>query len=127
MSEHIKRLTDDPRLNEVLEEILNGHRRVALVTLLDVVGDMNADGLDLLRRIGSPDYKSLTKLFREGNSETFDFLAQLRPAEVKDLAGGIELVRAFRTTGSFVKWAIISLAVTLSAVMGIVTWYRGGK
>ncbi|WP_375413108.1 hypothetical protein [uncultured Bradyrhizobium sp.] len=96
-----------------------------LMEVADVIGDMGADGIDVLRKLGDPDYKNMRRFLREGKSETFEFLASARKEEILELQNGIELVRAFKTTGRVVKWAIISVGTTLAAVIAIKSWLIG--
>lgn len=104
---------------------LTDQRIANLWQLADIIGDMSADGVEVLRRMGDPDYKHLTKFLHDAKPSTFEFLAEARDAEIKELQNGIELVRAFRTTGRFAKWAIISLGTTLAAALAIISWWKG--
>ncbi len=80
-----------------------------LLEVADIVGDMQADGIEILRKIGEPEYKNLRKFMREGRPETFEFLAGLRSDEVGELNSAIENARAFRRAGKLVRWGIVTL------------------
>ena len=97
------------------------------LALAGIIGDLGTEGLEILRRLGDPEYKSMRKFLLNSKKETFNFLADARENEIEELREGIELVRAFRTTGKFLKWALISLAAALTAVITIVNWWRGSK
>lgn len=114
------------------EDVLEWRRKKAkeehaMAALAELVGELGPDGLEILRRLGDPEYKSLRKFLLNSKKETFNFLADARENEIEELREGIELVRAFRTTGKFLKWALISLAAALTAVITIVNWWKGSK
>ena len=119
---------DDTIGDEVVQwrlKMMTTQRFANLLEVADILGDMNADGIEIIRKIGSADNNDLRRFLRGATPETFKFLAGLRADEVGELANGIELVRAFKTTGRFMKWAIISMATMLAASLAIMTWYKG--
>jgi hypothetical protein len=65
------------------------------------------------------------EFLRSAKPETLTFLKDAREAEIKELENGIELVRSFKTTGRVLKWAIISTATVLTAVIAIKSWLIG--
>ncbi len=89
--------------------MMTTQRFANLLEVADIVGDMQADGIEILRKIGEPEYKNLRKFMREGRPETFEFLAGLRSDEVGELNSAIENARAFRRAGKLVRWGIVTL------------------
>ncbi len=59
--------------------------------------------------------------FNELQPKTQEFLSQLREEDIALMAEGLELVRATRTVGRFLKWAIIAL---LAVLVGATTLYE---
>jgi hypothetical protein len=106
-------------------KMMTTQRFANLMEVADVIGDMKADGLEVLRKLGDPDYKDMRRFLREGKPETFEFLANARKDEIAELQNGIELVRAFKTTGRFLKWAIITIGAVLGAMIFIKTTLMG--
>ena len=53
--------------------------------------------------------------------DTRKFLAELREEDIETLKDGLELVRASRTVGRFVKWLILGI---LGTVVGTVMLYE---
>lgn len=97
-------------------KMMTTQRFANLMEVADIIGDMGADGLDILRKIGDPDYKNMRRFLREGKPETFEFLSELRKEELGELNNAIENARAFRRAGRLVRWGIITL---FSAFVGM--------
>ena len=103
-------------------------KRVAdMWQMADIVGDMSADGIEILRKLGDPEHKHLTEFMRDAKPETLTFLKDARPAEIAELENGIELVRAFRTTGRIVRWSIITLFGTFMGAITLYNWWKTPK
>lgn len=110
-------LTDPQR---VLLTTLTDQRVANLLNLADVIGDMNADGLEFLRRLGDPRFEALTNFLSHAKPETLVFLTEARPEEVANLEEGIRLVVALQLLGRVGKWSIVTL---FSAFVGtILIW-----
>lgn len=54
--------------------------------------------------------------FAQLPDETKEFLAELRPEDVKLLGEGIALVRSIRTVSAFVKWLLIGILGAMGGV-----------
>lgn len=115
-------------------KMMTTQRFTNLMDLADIIGDMESDGIEILRKLGDPDYKNLRKFLREGKPETFEFLAGLRKEEVGELGNAIENARALRRSGKLVRNTAIALAggfVTFAAAGDKLAewshWFRGMK
>jgi hypothetical protein len=84
---------------------LTDARALHLFELADVIGDMNADGLEFLRRLGDPDHAALTRFLGRADKSTFEFLAQVRPEEVEKLKDAVRLAVATQTVAAAGKSA----------------------
>ncbi len=58
-------------------KMMTTQRFANLLEVADIVGDMQADGIEIIRKLGDPEYRNLRKFLREGRPETFEFLAGL--------------------------------------------------
>jgi hypothetical protein len=104
----------------VLLTTLTDQRVVNLLSLADLIGDMNADGLEFLRRLGDPRFEALTNFLSHAKPETLTFLTEARPDEVANLQEGIRLVVAIQLLGRVGKWSVVTL---FSAFVGaILIW-----
>lgn len=83
----------------VLLTTLTDQRVANLINLADVIGDMNVDGLEFLRRLGDPRFAALTNFLSHAKPETLVFLTEARPEEVANLEEGIRLVVALQLLG----------------------------
>ena len=92
----------------VLLTTLTDQRVSNLLNLADIIGDMNADGLEFLRRLGDPRFEPLTKFLGHAKPETLTFLTDARPEEVANLQEGIRLVVAVQLIGRIGRWAVIT-------------------
>ncbi len=88
--------------------MMTTQRFANVLELADIIGDMKADGIDVLRKIGDDEHKGLRKFLREARPETFEFLTELRSDEVGELNNAIENARAVRRAGKLFKWGIIT-------------------
>lgn len=77
---------------------LSDQRCANLLASADFVADLTEDAKDFLR---------------DAKPETLKFLKDARDVEISELQNGIELVRAFRTTGRVMRWTIVTLFSTL--------------
>lgn len=102
-----------------------------LMEVADLIGDMSADGVEIIRKIGDSDHKDLRKFLRDGRPETFEFLAGLRKDELDELGNAIENARAFRRAGKMVRWGIVTLFGTFVGVSylwdKISPWLKGSR
>lgn len=115
-------------------KMMTTQRFANLMDLADVIGDMGADGVEILRKLGDPDYKNMRKFLREAKSETFEFLAGLRPEEVGELGNAIENARALRRSAKMVRNTAIALGggfIAFAAAGDKIAewwhWFRGVK
>lgn len=99
-----------PELTEAQEAFLVSMttQRVAnLLETADFVADLSREAKDFLR---------------EAEPETLEFLRKARSSEIKELERGIDLVRAMKTAGRFVRWTVI---VVFGCWVGFMTvWDR---
>jgi len=112
-------------------KMLTTQRFANLLEVADLIGDMSADGVEVIRKIGDADHKDLRKFLREGRPETFEFLAGLRKDELDELGNAIENARAFRRAGKLVRWGIVTLFGTFVGVSWLwdklVPWLKISK
>ncbi|UFS77236.1 hypothetical protein LPB73_07620 [Tardiphaga sp. 37S4] len=102
----------------VLLTMLTDQRVANLLNLSDIIGDMNADGLEFLRRLGDPRFEALTNFLSHAKPETLTFLTEARPEEVANLQEGIRLVVALQLLGRISKWgAVTFFGVFVSMVL----------
>ncbi|SNS35728.1 hypothetical protein SAMN05216374_0959 [Tardiphaga sp. OK246] len=102
----------------VLLTTLTDQRVANLLSLADIIGDMNADGLEFLRRLGDPRFEALTNFLSHTKPETLTFLTEARPEEVANLQEGIRLVVALQLLGRISKWgAVTFFGVFVSMVL----------
>jgi hypothetical protein len=102
----------------VLLTTLTDQRVLHLLNLADIIGDMNADGLEFLRRLGDPRFEALTNFLSHAKPETLTFLTEARPEEVANLQEGIRLVVALQLLGRISKWgAVTFFGVFVSMVL----------
>src|SRR6218665_3813249 len=92
----------------VLLKTLTDQRVANLLGLADIIGDMNADGLEFLRRLGDPRFEALTNFLSHAKPETLTFLTEARPEEVANLQEGIRLVVALQLLGRISKWGAVT-------------------
>lgn len=118
-------LSNDDSVVQWRLKMMTTQRFANLMEVADLLGDMEMDGLEVLRKLGHADSKNLRRFLREGKPETFEFLASARKEEILELQNGIELVRSFKMTGRVLKWAIISTGTMLTVVIAIKTWLMG--
>lgn len=102
-------------LSDEVTEFLGGGRRS--VTLM-----LNDDEKRALEKVLDPE------------SEMGRFLRDARDEDVTTLREGLELVRATRTVGRFVKWLILSVVGVFvgtvmlgETLMRFLSWFRGGS
>jgi hypothetical protein len=88
--------------------MLSEQRGANLIQTADLIGDMNADGLEFLRRLGDPRYDALTRFLASAKPETLTFLTEARPEEVLNLQEGIRLVVAIQLLGRISKWGAVT-------------------
>ena len=116
----------DPQ--HVLLKTLTDQRVLHLLNLADIIGDMNADGLEFLRRLGDPRFEALTNFLAHAKPETLTFLTEARPEEVSNLQEGIRLVVALQLLGRISKWgAVTFFGVFVSMVLiweKVSTWLK---
>ena len=113
-------------------KMMTTQRFANLLEVADIVGDMNADGIEIIRKIGNADNRDLRRFLRESTPETFKFLAGLRADEVGELNSAIENARAFRRAGKLVRWGIVTLFGTFVGMSLIwdkllSPWFKGSK
>ncbi|MGM5018739.1 hypothetical protein [Tardiphaga sp. 367_B4_N1_1] len=102
----------------VLLTTLTDQRVLHLLNLADIIGDMNTDGLEFLRRLGDPRFEALTNFLSHAKPETLTFLTEARPEEVANLQEGIRLVVALQLLGRISKWgAVTFFGVFVSMVL----------
>jgi hypothetical protein len=92
----------------VLLTTLTDQRVLHLLNLADIIGDMNTDGLEFLRRLGDPRFDALTNFLSHAKPETLTFLTEARPEEVANLQEGIRLVVALQLLGRISKWGAVT-------------------
>lgn len=92
-----------------LLQMLSTQRVANLVQLVDLIGDMNHDGLEFLRRLGDPRYEAMTKFLAKAEPQTFEFLAQAQDRDITTLNEGLRLVSAFQLVGRVMRVAIITV------------------
>jgi hypothetical protein len=103
-------------------QMLTEQRGANLIQLADLIGDMNPDGLEFLRRLGDPRFEPMTDFFTQAEPETFKFLTKVRPEEIETLKEGIRLVVAIQLLGRVGKWSAVTL---FSAFVGaILIWEK---
>lgn len=108
---------DAPQLQHDFWRMMTVQRIANVVQLADIIGDMSADGLELLRKMGDKDRKALRKFFLQAENDTFEFLADLRPEEVK----GLKAYLILRSTGSYMAWGI---GATLGGIIAVGALYN---
>jgi hypothetical protein len=113
----------------VLLATLTDQRVANLLNLSDIIGDMNSDGLEFLRRLGDPRFEPLTNFLSHAKPETLVFLTEARPEEVANLQEGIRLVVAIQLLGRVGKWSVVTLfGAFMSAILvwdKVSAWLKG--
>lgn len=104
-----KEISDDEDVLKWRLRMMTTQRFANLLEVADVVGDMDAEGVEFLRRIGGREGDNMRRFLREAKPETFEFLAELRKDELEELGNAIENARAFRRAGRLVRWGIVTL------------------
>lgn len=97
-------------------KMMTTQRFTNLMELADILGDMGADGIEVIRKIGRPENEHLRQFLREGKPATFKFLAGLREEEVNELGNAIENARAFRRGGKILRWSVVTLFGTFVGI-----------
>jgi hypothetical protein len=100
-------------------QMLTEQRGVNLIQLADLIGDMNPQGLEFMRRLGDPSHEALTGFLSQAKPDTLRFLTDLRKEEVGTLQSGIRIVVALQLIGWILKWGLgglIALFLTVAAL-----------
>jgi hypothetical protein len=115
----VERYKDLPPITRALIENLTANQIAKLVELLGIYERMPPQAMDFLER---------------ADPKTLEWLQKARPEEIAQLDEGIGLVRAFRTVGKFVKWALIAMigaflgmVAVVSGIGTVLTWFKPGK
>ena len=126
-----------PTEQDVVEwrlKMMTTERFANLMEVADIIGDMNADALEVLRKLGDAEHAGLRQFMREGKKETFEWLAGLRKDEVSDLNNAIENVRALQRSGKLLKKGSVALIAGFLLLAGfsekitaLWAWIRGIK
>jgi hypothetical protein len=103
---------------------LTDARALHLFELADLIGDMNADGLEFLRRLGDPDHSELTKFLSKADKSTFEFLASVRPEEVEKLKDGVRLAVATQTVADAGKAAFRVGRWLILAAFSVIVFFQ---
>jgi hypothetical protein len=85
---------------------LSDQRVADLTSASDLVGDMDAETIFLLRLLSHQDGRILRKFLLEVRPETLQFLTDLRKKEIEDIGAAIETAIALRRTFKFMRWGI---------------------
>jgi hypothetical protein len=108
--------------------MLSEQRGARLIQTADLIGDMNADGLEFMRRLGDPRFEPLTRFLANAKPETLTFLTEARADEIKNLQEGIRLVVALQLLGRIGKWgAVTFFGVFVSMIFiweKVATWLK---
>jgi hypothetical protein len=99
-------------------KMMTTQRFANLLEMADIIGDMNPDGLEILRKIGSPEQKPLQDFLSKAKPETLAFLADLRKEEVQ----GLQAYLLLRSTGRYLFWGIAAIVGGLTTVL--ILWDR---
>lgn len=94
---------------------LSEQRGANIIQLADLVGDMNADGLEFLRRLGDPRHEALTNFLSRAKAETLTFLAEDRPEEIDNLQAGLRIVVSIQLIGRILKWSVVGFLMFFAA------------
>jgi hypothetical protein len=98
---------------------LDTDQRVAdVVQAGQVIGDLDADALQVLRFLNSDDGKPLRKFLLEAKPELLAFLTELRSKEVEDIGSAIQTAIAMKRAWSLFKAGFL---FALGAFVGMVT------
>ncbi len=89
--------------------ILTDQRVANMVAAGDLVGDMDADGVQLIRALGTDEYRALRQFMWRCKPEVLEFLYEMRKQEIEELEAAIETYLAFKRTGRVMKWGAITL------------------
>lgn len=101
--------------DEITEEQIAALKKITtarannLFTLIDLIGDMDHEGLAFLRRIGDKHDETgegLRKFFNQVKPETLKFLTEARAEEIAYLRHGTRIVSALILIGSIIKWGV---------------------
>lgn len=85
---------------------LTDQRIADLVAAADLIGDLDAETISLIRMINHYDGRTLRKFLFEARPETLEFLTDLRKKEIEDIGAAIETAIALRRTFRFLRWGI---------------------
>ena len=110
-----------PTEKDVIEwrlKMMTTERFANLMEVADIIGDMNSDALEVLRKLGDSEHAGLRQFLREGKKETFEWLAGLRKDEVSDLNNAIENVRALQRSGRLMKKGSVALVAGFLLMAG---------
>lgn len=113
---------------------LSDQRVADLVAASDLVGDMDAETIFLLRLLSHQDGRTLRKFFLEARPETLQFLTDLRKKEIEDIGAAIETAIALRRTFRFLRWgvtafvgAMLTMAIAWEKIASLLsTIFRSG-
>lgn len=89
--------------------ILTDQRVANLIDAADLIGDMDADLLQLLRAMSHENYRDLRQFMWRAKPETLRFLYDLREQELEELEASIETYIAFKRAGRVIKWGAATL------------------
>jgi hypothetical protein len=85
---------------------LSDQRAADLVAAGDLIGDMDAETIFLIRLLSNQDGRILRKFLLEVRPETLQFLTDLRKKEIEDIGAAIETAIALRRTFRFLRWGL---------------------
>ena len=119
--------TDATQLQRDFIASLTVQRMANVNALADLLGDMNADGLEIFRIIGSKDYKPLREFLRATDEKTFKWLARADEEKLKQVDAAIQFMQNAQFMSKWSVRGIGIMATTITFVIGI--WYalKGGK
>jgi hypothetical protein len=110
--------TDATQLQRDFVASLTVQRMANVNALADLLGDMNADGLEIFRIIGGKDYKSLREFLRTTDEKTFKWLARADEDKLKKIDSLIQLAG---NGGFMARWTIYGVTI-VSTVAGFIYW-----
>jgi hypothetical protein len=83
-----------------------------------IIGDLDADALQVLRFLNSEDGKALRRFLVDARPELLSFLTELRKREIDDIGSAIETAMALKRAWSLFKTGLL---FAIGALVGMVT------
>lgn len=88
--------------------ILTDQRIANIMAASDLLGDLDADMLQLLRALNTDEYREVRQFMWRTEPKVLRFLHQMREHELEELEAAIETYLAFKRTARIVRWGAVT-------------------